>query len=215
MQEMKPAPSTAVGISLLLAGGVLAAAGISMLLQRDEFKAAAMVQAYTPPSRAFSQPLFPSTEFEVIQSDPVLSNVIATLNLNERWGQKYNHGNKLDDPKTKAIIKKHLELQTVRNTRFIRIAVYEDDPKDAAELANAISWSYREFRKEESQQRARELDPRMIADPMVTVMDLAIPELKPIRPNRYLARAMLICGLLFVVTGAWSMRGSNFPDKQS
>src|SRR5579859_7385442 len=39
-------------------------------------------------------PYFIQTEFEVIQSEVVLGNVIDTLKLNEKWGKKYNGGQK-------------------------------------------------------------------------------------------------------------------------
>src|SRR5215471_18887221 len=40
-------------------------------------------------------PYFIQTEFEVIQSEIILSNVIADLHLNEKWGEKLFNGQKL------------------------------------------------------------------------------------------------------------------------
>src|SRR5271165_3605504 len=39
-------------------------------------------------------PYFIQTEFEVIQSEVVLGNVIEQLNLNEKWGKRYNGNQK-------------------------------------------------------------------------------------------------------------------------
>jgi len=198
---MKSLRALATGVSFLCVGGVLALAGISKLLERDEFKSAASVLVPEPSST--NQGLyFPLTEFERLQSPLILSNVAASLDLNERWGEKYNRGQALSDSETEERIKRHLELRNVPNTRFIQIITYDDDPKEAANLANAIAQKYSEFRRDESQRRAAELDERrVITDPMVIVIDRAIPEFKPVRPNRYLAGALLGCGMFLMMVG--------------
>src|SRR2546423_8173859 len=40
-------------------------------------------------------PYFIQNEFETIKSERVLSNVVASLNLNQAWGNKYNGGQML------------------------------------------------------------------------------------------------------------------------
>ena len=146
MEDMKSPPL--IGVSLLIFGGVLGSAGLWKLLQPDEFRAVASVQVSEPPPTD-SGSYFLLTEFAVLQSDRVLTNAAASLNLNERWGKKYNHGQRLSDPQAEERIKSHLELQNLRNTDVIEIITYDDDPDEAAQLANAIARSYDQFRREE------------------------------------------------------------------
>jgi len=198
---MKSLRALATGVPFLCVGGVLALAGVSKLLERDEFKSAASVlvpeQSSTNPG-----PYFLLTEFETLQSRSILRNVAASLDLSERWGKRYNHGKALSDSETEEMIKTHLELRGVPNTRVIQIVTYDNDPEGAANLANAIAQGYGRFRREEFQSRAMESEQAgVIADPMVVVIDRAIPEFKPMRPNRYLAGAMLGCGMFLMIVG--------------
>src|SRR5262249_43200461 len=84
-------------------------------------------------------PYFLQTEFQVIQSHAVLSNVIEALNLNEVWGQKFNGGQPLKSSDTEAIIKRRLELQPVRNTKVIEIRAYSDTPEEAQKIAYQVA----------------------------------------------------------------------------
>ena len=81
-----------------------------------------------------------------MQSEVVLSNVIATLDLNEKWGKKFNNGETLKTSETMLILKNSMVLNPVRNTKLITITVYSDDPKEAAQIANSVADSYRQYR---------------------------------------------------------------------
>ena len=91
-------------------------------------------------------PYFIQTTFEIMQSEVVLSNVIATLNLNDKWGKKFNNGGTLKSSETMLILKNNMVLTPVRNTKLITIAVYSDDAREAAQIANAVAESYRQYR---------------------------------------------------------------------
>ncbi len=93
-------------------------------------------------------PYFIQTEFEVIQSERVMSKVIELLNLNEVWGRKYQNGEKLKTPETILLLKGRMALRPVRNTSLIEIRVYSDDKEEAAKIANAIADVYQDHRKE-------------------------------------------------------------------
>jgi uncharacterized protein involved in exopolysaccharide biosynthesis len=105
----------------------------------------------------FSDPYFVQTTFEIMQSQVVLSDVIARLDLNAKWGKKYNAGEKLKTDETMAILKGDMMLTPVRNTKLIAITVYSDDPKEAAQIANAIADAYRDYRIQSAHSSA-ELD---------------------------------------------------------
>jgi polysaccharide biosynthesis transport protein len=91
-------------------------------------------------------PYFIQTTFEIMQSQVVLSNVIAAQNLNEAWGQKFNNGSKLKTTETMEILKGRIKLEPVRNTKIIAITVYSDDADEAARLANAVAEAYKDYR---------------------------------------------------------------------
>ncbi len=93
-------------------------------------------------------PYFIQTEFEVIQSEVILSNVVGVLDLNDKWGKKYNDGSKFKTSESVGILKGRLDLRPRRNTTLIDIRVFSENPNDAAELANAVASTYQTWRKE-------------------------------------------------------------------
>jgi capsular polysaccharide biosynthesis protein len=90
-------------------------------------------------------PYFTQTEFEVIQSQVVLEPVIANLNLNVEWGKKYYNGETLKTTEALEILKGRLSLATVRGTKLLTITVYSDNPREAAQIANAIAEAYQQY----------------------------------------------------------------------
>lgn len=100
------------------------------------------------PSASMSayDPYFIQTTFEILQSEVVLSNVIARLDLNATWGKKYFGGTTQKTTDTMDLLKSRISLNPVRNTKLIAITVYSDDGKEAADLANAIADAYRDYR---------------------------------------------------------------------
>jgi len=97
-------------------------------------------------NRVFSDPYFIQTTLEIMQSQLVLSNVIARLDLNTQWGRKYFNGETLKTTETMGILKQRMQLATVKNTKLITITVYSDDKNEAAVIANEIAASYRDYR---------------------------------------------------------------------
>jgi polysaccharide biosynthesis transport protein len=94
----------------------------------------------------YYDPYFIQTTFEIMQSQLVLSNVVAELDLNTKWGQKYFNGEALKTVETMEILKQRMQLAPVKNTELIAITVYSDDKQEAADLANAIARAYRNYR---------------------------------------------------------------------
>jgi len=104
---------------------------------------------------AVYDPYFIQTEFEVIQSEVVLGKVIESLDLNTAWGKKYGGGNKLKTSESLGILKGRLDLRPIRNTSFIEVRVFSEDPKEAAQIANATAEAYREHRLRERVEKMR------------------------------------------------------------
>jgi capsular exopolysaccharide synthesis family protein len=101
----------------------------------------------TGPQASYYDPYFIQTEFEVIQSQVILSNVIAELNLNKEWGKKYGQTLKTDE--TMEVLKRQMDLRPVRNTSIIEIRVYDESPEQAAKIANKVADTYRDYRKDQ------------------------------------------------------------------
>ena len=90
---------------------------------------------------------FIQTEFEIIQSQVVLKPVIDKLKLNKQWGKKYFAGQTLEPSETLEILRQRLQLAPVKNTKLVAITVFSDDRQEAAQIANAVANSYRDYRE--------------------------------------------------------------------
>ena len=126
-------------------------------------------------------PYFIQTEFTVMQSQQVLGRVINALDLNTKWGNKYNGGTPVRTQDTVQLLKQRMSLRPERNTKLVDITVYSEDRKEAAQIANAITESYRDYRDKTG---AGKLGSQIPKPSMVTVIDPAQPGMKPVRPNR-------------------------------
>jgi capsular exopolysaccharide synthesis family protein len=91
-------------------------------------------------------PYLIQTEFEIMQSEKVLGRVIDSLDLNDKWGAKYNGGTPLKTEDTMQLLKQRMSLSPERNTKLIDITVYSEDKDDAARLANGIAQAYQDYR---------------------------------------------------------------------
>jgi capsular polysaccharide biosynthesis protein len=98
-------------------------------------------------------PYFLQTTCEIIKSQLVLGPAIKALDLNTTWGKKYFNGETLKTAESMQILKQRLQLAPVRNTMLVAITVYSDDRNEAADIANAIAMSYRDFRFESLEAR--------------------------------------------------------------
>src|ERR1039457_455705 len=86
------------------------------------------------------------TEFEIMQSEKVLGGVIGALDLNNKWGNKYNGNVPLKPEDTMQLLKQRMNLSPERNTKLVDITVYSEDKDDAAKLANGIAQAYQDYR---------------------------------------------------------------------
>jgi capsular exopolysaccharide synthesis family protein len=94
-------------------------------------------------------PYFIQTEFEVIQSELILGQVIKNMDLNREWGRKYMGGEMLRTTETMTMLKQRMDLHPVRNTELVEIRVFSENKDEAAAIANAIADAYSKYRKEE------------------------------------------------------------------
>ena len=92
-------------------------------------------------------PYFIQTEFEVIQSEKILDQVIEKLDLNSRWQAKFNSSTKLKNAESRELLRRMVDLRPARNTSLIDITVFSDDKGEAKDIANTIAEVYQEYRK--------------------------------------------------------------------
>lgn len=114
-----------------------------------------------PPANGYPRgtsidPYFIQTTVEIMGSEVVLKNVIDSLGLNEKWGKKFNNGGALQTGETLLMLRKSMQLTPVRNTKLLAITVYNEDPQEAAQIANAVADSYREYRLKSLTEQARQ-----------------------------------------------------------
>lgn len=109
---------------------------------------------FGPQGASSYDPYFIQTEFEVIQSQKILYQVIDQLDLNTAWGKKYAGGDKLKTQETYSILKRMIDLRPTRNTSLIEIRVYSEDKDEAANIANTIAQVYSDYRLSVLQKQA-------------------------------------------------------------
>ena len=102
------------------------------------------VQIFKSESDGFD-PVFFSTEFEMIQSKKVLYPVIEKMELRDEFGKRFGVP-QLDRDQAYFMLRNYLKVQPYRNTKLIEIGVEAEDPDEAAKLANAITQQYLEYR---------------------------------------------------------------------
>jgi capsular polysaccharide biosynthesis protein len=171
-----------VFLSVFAAVFLLVAIGsiVITLLLPEIYRSRSLVTVEQEPPAMSFDPYFLQTEFEIIQSPAVLDTAIENLNLREVWGSKYNRGVPLNNSDAERILKRSLELQPVRNTKVVEIAAFSDTPEGAAGLANGVAEAYREYREQEVTRKNKggSIQRR------VNIIDLAMPERIPVRPNK-------------------------------
>jgi capsular polysaccharide biosynthesis protein len=145
-----------LGFTLLLAGFALCGTGLWLLLSPTQFQATTKIKLEPDEPNANGQvsydPYFIQTEFEIIQSPLVLSNVVESLNLDVVWGKRYGDGNPFETVKSIKLLQSRIILEPVLNTRLLKISFSDHDPNEAAGIANAIAKSYSDFRMERHKQ---------------------------------------------------------------
>ena len=102
----------------------------------NPFQAELMYERYDP--------YFLKTQFEILQSKPILNEVIYRLNLQEKWGKDGS----LSREVAYKILKNSLSIFQQRDTSLIVINVKRNNPNEAAEIANEIAQVYRDSRIE-------------------------------------------------------------------
>src|SRR5581483_8232129 len=132
-----------LGTAVLILGLVLCTLGMRVVLSPVLYRASARIEVKHKSAPGVYDPWFIQTEFEVIQSDIILSNAIETLNLVANVD-----GKKVDLSKALLLLRKRLILRSLRED-ILEISVLDKSPEEAARIANAIAERYSNFRTEQ------------------------------------------------------------------
>ena len=128
--------------------------------------------------------------------------VVEKMDLNRKWRNSYGHGETLKSSDSLLLLRMRTDVRPAFDSNLIEIRVYDPDANAAAALANAIAETAQSYR---NQDRLR-----------VRIVERALPELKPVWPNKpkhfffgSLAGALLgmVAGMGAVGLRAWRRRG--------
>ncbi|MCF7838616.1 MAG: polysaccharide biosynthesis tyrosine autokinase [Candidatus Marinimicrobia bacterium] len=106
------------------------------------------------PVMGFS-PFFMRTQYEVIQSRPMLNEVVRNLDLQVVWGKTRGDGTPLSREAALRELRGSLKVEQYRETSLIAINVYREDPAEAMRIANEIAQVYRSYRLNQKRQEVR------------------------------------------------------------
>ena len=112
------------------------------------------VDVFNQPLMRYSDPIFLRTQFEIIQSAPVIEDVIAKLKLTEKLGRAYGYLDSMGERaanQTFKIVSRNMKVQQYRDTNLIEVRAYlnelggpeEEAPQLVAEIADEIAQAYR------------------------------------------------------------------------
>jgi len=121
---------------------------ISVSEDAPEINPFAMQQSYL----SSYNPYFLRTQFEILQSKPILNEVVVRLNLQKEWG---TGGENLPREVAHKILKNSISVFQQRDTSLIVISVKRDDPDEAADIANELAQVYRDSRLDLAMNDAR------------------------------------------------------------
>jgi len=151
---MKKTLSMALGIILVVVGPFIFLSGTAytlMLPNMYESRCRISVHATATqgtcdapcPHCSLESSSFLKTQFEIIQSKPILYEVVNRLNLQSEWGWE---GERLPRNVAYKILKNSVTVFRHRDTSLIAISAKRDNPNEAAKIANEIAVTYRDSR---------------------------------------------------------------------
>ena len=93
-------------------------------------------------------------EFEIMQSPKVLGPVITDLGLDKRWAKKVPGLTALSHQAALGYLSQLVHVEFKRGTDIVVITASDEDPKEAAEIANAVADEYKKMRDTEESDRS-------------------------------------------------------------
>ncbi len=129
-----------------------------------------------------------AAHLQLFQSAELLNRVSQQLNLPKAFAARYGENEPLEDKRVEDLLRRSVQVRRVPGTDMIEIRVYGRSPAECAELANEIA----ETGARQPQPGARS----------ISVLEQAVPPLRPSRPNKPLNLALGALVGLFLGTMA-------------
>lgn len=102
------------------------------------------VDVFQPQQAMGYNPFFLRTQFEIIRSRSILSQVIRDLNLQVEWGREMTaDGSPLSMEQALDILERSVRVDQYRETSLINISVRRPNAMEAARIANQVAEVYR------------------------------------------------------------------------
>lgn len=157
---METCRTKVLGFSLLLGGLLLCGIGVWLMFSPAQYRAKVKITtnpdiimgpgflASHPGTNEYDPygPYSFTVDIKEIQSESVLTNVVAILNLNDEWGKKYSWRGKLETKRTVELLRKRMNVQRVGETQYIEISATSETPNEALQVANAVVEAFRNYR---------------------------------------------------------------------
>jgi uncharacterized protein involved in exopolysaccharide biosynthesis len=161
MSPVRAFATVAFGVFLVIFG--CAALATSMLPKT--YRATARVIALGPASS------------DAFLSSGVLQKVSEKLQLRETLAARFGEKEPLDEDQVHELLRRWVQVRSVRGTEIIEIHAHSVFPKEASELANAVAAAGVTAQPQSSRGPAR-------------MLEQAVPPVKPVRPNKPLNLAL-------------------------
>jgi len=101
-------------------------------------------------------PYFLRTQYEIIQSRPILEKVAENMSLAQKWGAQLNPDKSPLRPEfVFALLSRSIRADPYRDTTLIAISAIRESPEEAAQIANMVASVYREQRLNLKRQELR------------------------------------------------------------
>ena len=149
---------------LSISGALVIVTGLAYLFLTPKiYQASARIQVSNigpmqnhPAGAAQVLKLVPAAECEFMRSDAILDPVIEHLRLNELWGQRYTHGNALNNAQSRARLRMMADIHPLPDSEVIQIKVTSAEPHETALIANEIARIYSDSRQARRQNESRD-----------------------------------------------------------
>lgn len=193
-----------LGRALLILGILLCGFGLWVMFGPARYRASAVVEVQHKSALGGYDPWFIQTEFELIQSDLILSNAIKRPNLAAKADVK-----KAGVGEALLLLRKRLILRAFGQD-ILEISVVDKSPKEAARIANAIAETYLAYQTEQKLKRLEYAaksktstggDDAVSGGETARLVAAALPPKAAMGPSQLLGVGSLLCGLATSVAG--------------
>jgi uncharacterized protein involved in exopolysaccharide biosynthesis len=167
-----------IGLAVLLTPSAM----LTVFILPERYSSEARVQIAAPtgiqaPIPARGVPYWVQTEAEIVQSKPILEQVVSNLDLGREWGKKYKEVGSLPPEVACLILKSSLKVHPVPNTSLLAIRCESERAAEAARNANEIAKVYCESRLAQAKETAA---PGTGVVAPAGIIDQAEPALRPV-----------------------------------